>query len=72
MKLLKYNINKLFPFLSLRTKLIIAFALLSAIPLIIVGVLGINSSVDKMREIALDNLSHDVTMYNERAQNFIL
>jgi len=71
MKLLKYNINKLFPFLSLRTKLIIAFALLSAIPLIIVGVLGINSSVDKMREIALDNLSHDVTMYNERAQNFI-
>jgi len=24
-----------------------------------------------MREIALDNLSHDVTMYNERAQNFI-
>lgn len=71
MKIPRFNLNKIFPFFSLRIKLIIAFALLSAIPLIIVGIVGIQNSVNKMQEIALENLTHDVLIHNERAQNFI-
>lgn len=67
----KFNINKIFPFLPLKIKLIIAFAMLSSIPLLIVGIIGISNSIERMREIALENLSHDVSIYNERAQNFI-
>ena len=71
MKFIKINLNKIFPFLPLKFKLIIAFALLSSVPLFIVGIIGIYNNIDKMREIALENLSHDVSISNERAQNFI-
>ena len=69
---MKYSLNKIIPFLSLRKKLIIAFALLSTIPLLIFGIVGIYKSMDSMREIALENLSHNVEIINERAQNFII
>lgn len=67
---MNYSLNKIIPFLSLRKKLIIAFALLSTIPLLIFGIVGIYKSMESMREIALENLSHDVAIYNERTQNF--
>jgi len=69
---MKYSLNKIIPFLSLRKKLIIAFALLSTIPLLIFGIVGIYKSMESMREIALENLSHNVEIINERAQNFIV
>ena len=69
---MNYSYNKIIPFLSLRKKLIIAFALLSTIPLLIFGVVGIYKSMDGMREIALENLSHNVEIITERAQNFII
>ncbi len=65
------NLNKLFPFLSLRKKLLIAFSLLSLVPLSILGVVGVYYSFVGIREMALENLSHDVSIYNERAQNFL-
>lgn len=68
---MRFNLNKIFPFLSIRKKLIIAFALLSSIPLFIFGVVGIYISWQSMREIAVENLTHDVAIFNERAQHFI-
>lgn len=68
---MNFNLNKLLPFLSLRKKLLIAFSLLSVVPLFIMGVLGVYYSIQSMRKIALENLSHDVSIYNERAQNFL-
>ena len=68
---MKFNLNKIFPFLSIRKKLIIAFALLSSIPLFILGIVGIYISWQSMREIAVENLTHDVAIFNERAQHFI-
>lgn len=68
---MKFNINKFFTFLSIRKKLIIAFSLLSSVPILIFGIIGIFSTLNNMREVALENLSHDVAIYNERVQNFI-
>lgn len=68
---MKFNINKLFPFLSIRKKLIIAFSLLSFVPLSVIGVIGIYINLTAMYKNALDNLNHDVAMVNERARNFL-
>ncbi len=68
---MNFRLNKIIPFLSIRKKLIIAFALLSTIPLLFFGVVGIYQSMESMRKIALENLSHNVEIINERAQNFI-
>ena len=68
---MKFNLNKIFPFLSIRKKMIIAFALLSSIPLFILGIVGIYISWQSMREIAVENLTHDIAIFNERAQHFI-
>lgn len=70
MKLININIDKVLPFFSLRKKLIVAFVLLSSIPLIIFGIVGMYTSLQSMREIALENLSHDIEIYNERVQYF--
>jgi PAS domain S-box-containing protein len=68
---MKFNLNKLFPFLSIRKKLIIAFSLLSFIPLSVIGVIGIYINLTSMHNNALDNLDHDISMVNERARNFL-
>ncbi len=65
------NINKIFPWLSIRSKLLVAFAGLSVLPLTFVGVYGILSNVRTMQEIALENLSHDVQTIKGKASNFL-
>lgn len=65
------NINKMFPWLSIRSKLLIAFAGLSILPLTFVGVYGILSNVRTMQEIALENLSHDVQTIKGKTANFL-
>jgi hypothetical protein len=57
------NLSNLFPWLSIRSKLLIAFAGLSILPLIFIGAYGIVSNVRTMQDIALENLSHDVLTY---------
>ncbi len=68
---MKFNLNKLFPFLSIQKKLIIAFSLLSFVPLSVIGVIGIYINLNSMYNNALDNLDHDVSMVNERTRNFL-
>ena len=68
---MKINISKLFPFFSIRSKLIVAFSLLSFIPLIIIGGLAIYSNLNTMRLNALNNLQHDMNLVKERARNYL-
>ena len=65
------NPNKIFPWLSIRSKLLIAFAGLSILPLTFVGIYGILSNVRTMQEIALENLSHDVQTIKGKTANFL-
>jgi len=67
-----FNLNKIFPFLSIRKKLIIAFTLLSCIPLIVIGLFGIYNNIHNMQMFAYENLVHDVEMINERAEKFLI
>ncbi|RMH80524.1 MAG: HAMP domain-containing protein [Calditrichaeota bacterium] len=68
---MKFNLNKLFPFLSIRTKLIIAFTLLSFIPLAVVGLIGLYHNINTLEQRAFEQLTHDVTILRERATNFM-
>ena len=65
------NLNRIFPWLSIRSKLLIAFAGLSILPLTFVGIYGILSNVRTMQEIALENLSHDVQTIKGKTANFL-
>ncbi len=68
---MKLNINKLFPFLSIRVKLIVAFTMLSFIPLTIVGLTGLYYNTHTLESGALENLNHDVLILQEKAKNFL-
>lgn len=64
------NINKFFKYISIRRKLIVAFTLLSVLPLLIVGIFGIIHNISNMHKIALENLKYDHNIRHERAENF--
>jgi PAS domain S-box-containing protein len=66
------NVNKIIPWLSIRSKLIIAFAGLSIIPVLLLGIHGIFSNVSMMKEIAYENLTHDVRTIRENTANFLI
>jgi len=65
------NLNKLFPFLGLRAKLIIAFTALSSVPLAVVGTIGVYHGASTMTGHVLSDMSRDVTLFNERARSFL-
>ncbi|MHC4708872.1 MAG: sensor histidine kinase [Planctomycetota bacterium] len=63
------NINKLLPRFSIRLKLAIAFALLSLIPLAIVGTVGTRVNVDNIRNHARSTLEHDLEIARQRTEH---
>ncbi len=65
------NLNKFFPWLSIRNKLLIAFAGLSILPLAFVGVYSILSNVRLMRSVALGELTEDVQTIRDKSENFL-
>ena len=65
------SIKKILPWLSIRSKLIIAFAGLSVVPVAFVGLHGIFSNVQMIKRIAFENLTHDVQTMREKASNFL-
>jgi PAS domain S-box-containing protein len=69
---MKFNLNKLFPFLSIRKKLIIAFTLLSFIPLTLIGLINLYNNFHTLEESAFEDLNHDVSILSERAKNFLI
>jgi len=66
-----FNVNKIFPWLSIRSKLIIAFVGLSVVPVALVGLHGIFSNIKMMETIALGNLNHDVSTIKGSTANFL-
>ncbi len=56
------NLNKLFPRLSIRLKLVIAFALLAIVPLAVVAGLATETTVRQLRALATATLEHDLAM----------
>lgn len=68
---MNFNPNKLFPWLSIRTKLIIAFTSLSIIPLLLVGVYSVSSNSRALEQVAVENLQHDVLTTKEKAASFL-
>lgn len=54
------NLNKLFPRLTIRAKLAIAFVLIAAVPLTVVAVLAIRVQVDHLRNTTEASLDHDL------------
>lgn len=65
------NVNKLFPFLSIRSKLIIAFTLLSFLPLSVIGLIGLSLNIRTLDRIAMDDLTHDLEVLHEKAESFL-
>ncbi len=65
------SLNNILPWLSIRSKLIIAFTCLSNIPVALLGLYGIFSNVRMMKEIAYENLTHDVRTIRENTANFL-
>ncbi len=59
------------PRLSIRSKLVIAFVGLSALPVVFVSTYGLYSNVRTMQRVALESLSHDVQNIRERTGNFM-
>ena len=54
------NLNKLFPRLSIRAKLVIAFVALAVFPLLIVGTVGLISAITELRASARAELAYDL------------
>lgn len=66
-----YSLSQLLPWLSIRSKLIIAFVGLSIVPLGLVGLYSIFSNAKIREQIALENLTHDVHTIRENTANFL-
>jgi len=66
---MRFSVNKLLK-LQIRGKLAIAFAGLSILPVLVVGYLGISANVQSLRQIAVENLSHDLSAIKERTSAF--
>jgi PAS domain S-box-containing protein len=65
------NLNRLFSWLSIRTKLIVAFAGLSVLPIIVVGIFAIWSTASNLTETAKRNLNNDVQTLRHQAGDFL-
>ncbi len=65
------KLNSILPWLSIRNKLLIAFAGLSILPLTLVGIYNILSTELLMRQVALQELTGDVHTIREKTENFL-
>jgi len=67
---MRLNLDK-FLRLQIRGKLAIAFACLSILPMVIVGLFGLASNISTLRRVAVEDLNHDLLTTKERVANFI-
>lgn len=71
MNKIQLKLNNLFPWLSIRNKLIIAFVGLSILPIILIGIYGIISNTKSMKQTAIQNLDHDLSLIQENTANLM-
>jgi PAS domain S-box-containing protein len=62
------NLNKLFPRLTIRAKLTIAFVLLAGVPLVLVAGVATQAKVANLRETAAGSLDHDLQIAHAQVQ----
>ncbi len=67
-----FKVNKLFRWLSIKSKLIIAFVGLSILPIIILSAYGIIFTTKTMNHTAVQNLDHDLTLIQENTANLLV
>lgn len=65
------NLNRLFPRLSIRAKLVIAFVLLAVVPVAAVAMLGIQYAVRQARAFAMITLEHDVGVARDQTARIL-
>ncbi|MBI2555253.1 MAG: GAF domain-containing protein [Candidatus Rokubacteria bacterium] len=65
------NVNKLFPRLSIRAKLVIAFCLFGVIPLALVGGYGVVHAFLLLHDAAQDRLKTEIVMKTEEIQRYL-
>jgi PAS domain S-box-containing protein len=65
------RLNDIFPWLSIRNKLLIAFAGLSVLPLALVGIYSILTITQMMRQVSLEELTGSVRTIREKTENFL-
>ncbi|MFQ5640392.1 MAG: ATP-binding protein [bacterium] len=65
-----FNLNKILK-LQIRGKLAVAFAGLSILPVIIIGLLGLTINVRTLRQVAVEDLNHDLWTIKERLSAFL-
>ncbi|HSD63919.1 MAG TPA: ATP-binding protein [Ignavibacteriaceae bacterium] len=65
------KVNKLFRWLSIKSKLIIAFVGLSILPIIVLSIYSIISTTRKMDDTAIRDLNHDLTLIQENTANLL-
>ncbi|MFQ5680408.1 MAG: ATP-binding protein [Gemmatimonadota bacterium] len=65
------NLNRLFPRLSIRAKLVIAFTLLATVPLAAVAGYAVRHSAQRLRGFAMATLEHDLAMARSRTESSI-
>lgn len=65
------SLTKIFPWLSIQNKLLIAFVGLSILPVAFVGMYAVISNIEMMEKIAFENLTHDVHTIREKSANFL-
>ncbi len=65
------NLNKLFPRLSIRAKLSIAFASLATLPVALLAVVAAGVAVPRLRARAQATLEHDVTTARTQAEQLL-
>lgn len=66
---MKLNLNRILK-LQIRGKLAVAFAGLSILPVIIVGLLGLTTNVRTLNRVAIEDLNHDLLSIKERLSSF--
>ena len=59
------NVNKLFPRLTIRTKLAIAFSAIAALPLLVVATLTVRITLTRLRDLAERAVEHDLQSSRE-------
>ncbi len=65
------RVNKLFRWLSIKSKLIIAFVGLSILPIILLSTYSIISTAKQMNYETIQNLNHDLTLIQENTANLL-
>ena len=65
------SLRNIFPRLTIRAKLLIAFVGLSVLPVLFVSLYGVQVNIRTTENIAFKNLTHDLTTTRGRASNFL-